>query len=114
MDQPRNVEDPEPAPHGPAGLLLVPVRPGPLGCAARIFRTPLGDRTAVAFSCERRLRAALGPDQRWITLAEPAVRALAAPLGITALVVDPQLVAQPVGPLAELSATELRPLQHQR
>ena len=33
-------DDPEPADRLPAGLLYVPVRPGPHGFAARMFRTP--------------------------------------------------------------------------
>ncbi|MEV7777601.1 SAV_915 family protein [Kitasatospora sp. NPDC088351] len=86
-------DDPEPSRPGPAGRLLVPVRPGRLGHTARLFRTPLGDRTAVAFTTEQRLTAVLGPDQPWIALAEPALRALAEPLGVTILTVDPQLAA---------------------
>ncbi|MFD8735229.1 SAV_915 family protein [Streptomyces sp. NPDC059618] len=86
-------EDPEPADRFPAGPLYVPVRPGPSGCAARLFRTPLGARTAVAFTSERRLTAMLGPGQAWIRLAEPALRALTAPLGVTVLTVDPQFTA---------------------
>ncbi|GGT90049.1 hypothetical protein GCM10010289_07730 [Streptomyces violascens] len=43
-------DDPEPCERTPAGPLFVPVRPGPAGCAARRFRTPLGDRTAVGFT----------------------------------------------------------------
>ncbi|MFJ6657049.1 SAV_915 family protein [Streptomyces sp. NPDC091377] len=86
-------DDPEPSPPSPAGPLYVPVRPGPSGCAARFFRTPLGDRTAVAFTSERRLTATLGTGHLWIRLAEPALRALTEPLGVTALTVDPQLSA---------------------
>ncbi|MFE4667964.1 SAV_915 family protein [Streptomyces sp. NPDC056716] len=86
-------DDPEPSDRFPGGPLYVPVRPGPSGCAARFFRTPLGDRTAVAFTSERRLTATLGAGQPWIRLAEPALRALSEPLGVTALTVDPQLSA---------------------
>lgn len=86
-------DDPEPADPSPAGPLYVPVRPGPSGCAARFFRTPLGDRTAVAFTSAHLLTATLGPDQNWIRLAEPALRALAAPLGVTTLTVDPRFTA---------------------
>ncbi|MDJ0382721.1 SAV_915 family protein [Streptomyces sp. G-G2] len=81
--------------------LFVPVRPGRPdgpGCATRFFRTPLGVRTAVAFTSTERLTAALGPAQPWIRLSEPALRALAAPLGITTLTVDPPFSAkQPAG-----------------
>ncbi|MER5864958.1 SAV_915 family protein [Kitasatospora sp. NPDC002040] len=91
-------EDPEPSERLPAGPLFVPVRPGPMGCTARFFRTPLGSRTAVGFSTEQLLVAALGPQQPWIRLAEPALRALAVPTGVTALTVDPQLSAPAVLP----------------
>jgi hypothetical protein len=62
-----------------------------------MFRTPLGGRTAVAFTTPRRLYAALGARQAWIRLSEPALRALTAPLGVTAVTVDPRLAAHPVG-----------------
>ncbi|MET8324866.1 SAV_915 family protein [Streptomyces sp. NPDC005181] len=92
-------DDPEPLEPVPAGLLFVPVRPGPSGvaarCTARFFRTPLGGRTAVGFTSVRQLTATLGAGQSWIRLSEPALRALAAPLGITDLTVDPRLTAQP-------------------
>ncbi|MFG2265892.1 SAV_915 family protein [Streptomyces sp. NPDC048720] len=83
-------EDPEPSDRFPAGPLYVPVRPGPSGCAARLFRTPLGARTAVGFTSEHRLTATLGPGQAWIRLAALALRALTVPLGVTTLTVDPQ------------------------
>ncbi|MET9397325.1 SAV_915 family protein [Kitasatospora sp. NPDC002965] len=101
-------EDPEPSEPVPAGLLLVPVRPGPLGHAARLFRTPLGDRTAVAFTTEQLLITVLGPAQPWVTLAEPALRALTEPLGVTVLTVDPQLAAVAARPRRE--GTLERPL----
>ena len=99
-------EDPEPSDRFPAGPLYVPVRPGPAACAARLFRTPLGDRTAVGFTSRPRLVATLGHEQPWIRLSEPALRALTAPLGVTTVTVDPQLCApaagqhvrQPTGP----------------
>ncbi|MFF4183319.1 SAV_915 family protein [Streptomyces sp. NPDC001691] len=96
MAQPVRDDDPDPCEHPPAGALFVPVRPGPARCAARMFRTPLGDRTAVAFTTRGRLAATLGPDQAWIRLAEPALRALVEPLGVTAVTVDPQLCAPAV------------------
>lgn len=86
-------EDPEPSDRFPAGLLHVPVRPGLTGCATRLFRTPLGDRTAVGFTSERALTATLGAGQPWIRLSEPALRALTAPLGVTTVTVDPQFSA---------------------
>jgi hypothetical protein len=92
-------DDPDPSDRFPAGPLYVPVRPGPSGCAARLFRTPLGDRTAVGFTSAQRLTATLGPDQAWIRLAEPALRALTAPLGITTVTVDPQFSAPAPAPV---------------
>ncbi|RZB20141.1 hypothetical protein StrepF001_03000 [Streptomyces sp. F001] len=86
-------EDPEPSDRFPAGPLYVPVRPGPAGCTTRLFRSPLGERTAVGFTSERRLRATLGPDQAWIRLAEPALRSLTALLGVTTVTIDPQFSA---------------------
>ena len=91
-------DDPEPSDRFPAGPLFVPVRPGPSGCAARLFRTPLGDRTAVGFTTRRRLAATLGPDQAWIRLCEPALRALTVPLGVTTVTVDPRFTAPAAQP----------------
>ncbi|MFD9006691.1 SAV_915 family protein [Streptomyces sp. NPDC059582] len=99
-----HAEDPEPSERFPAGLLFVPVRSGPAGCTARFFRTPLGGRTAVAFTSAEKLTATLGPDQASIKLSEPALRALAAPLGVTDLTVDPPLSA----PAADRSAATVR------
>ncbi|KOU42735.1 SAV_915 family protein [Streptomyces sp. WM6378] len=93
MSSTSHVEDPEPCERVPAGPLFVPVRPGPSGCSARFFRTPPGVRTAVGFTSEERLTAALGAGQRWIRLSEPALRALAAPLGISVLTIDPRFSA---------------------
>ncbi|MEV7141444.1 SAV_915 family protein [Streptomyces tauricus] len=98
-------EDPEPSERVPAGLLFVPVRSGPAGCTARFFRTPLGSRTAVGFTSAARLAATLGTEQPSIRLSEPALRALAAPLGITALTVDPQLSAPPAATTASPTGT---------
>ncbi|ORT53442.1 SAV_915 family protein [Streptomyces sp. CB03238] len=86
-------DDPEPSEPAPAGPLYVPVRPGPLGCAVRLFRTPPGGRTAVCFTTEHRLTTALGPHQAWIRLAHPALRTLTAPLGVTTVTVDPRFTA---------------------
>ncbi|MEU3742039.1 MULTISPECIES: SAV_915 family protein [unclassified Streptomyces] len=91
-------EDPEPSEPGPAGPFFVPVRPGPAGCVARLFRTPVGGRTAVAFTTPQRLGAALGDRQAWVRLSEPALRALTEPLGVREVTVDPRLAAHPVGP----------------
>lgn len=100
-------EDPEPLRRVPAGPLYVPVRPGPFGYAARLFRDPLGGRTAVGFTSERTLAATLGPGQPWIRLAEPALRALTGPLGVATVTVDPQLTA-PAPAAARTSALSYR------
>lgn len=84
-------EDPEPCERGPAGPLFVPVRPGPAGCVARLFRTPVGGRTAVAFTTPQRLTDELGARQPWIRLSESALRALTEPLGVPRVTVDPRL-----------------------
>ncbi|GGV49935.1 SAV_915 family protein [Streptomyces spectabilis] len=98
-------EDPEPAERGPAGPLFVPVRPGPAGFVARLFRTPVGGRTAVAFTSEERLTATLGARQPRIRLSEPALRALTEPLGVTRVTVDPRLTSDaPVTSTARASS----------
>ncbi|MCQ8775107.1 hypothetical protein NQU55_35935 [Streptomyces sp. AA8] len=76
--------------------MYVPVRHCACGFALRVFRSPLGTRTAVAFTTERRLSAVLGPDQPSVRLALPAVRALATPLGVATISIDPQLTAPAV------------------
>ncbi|AGP53928.1 SAV_915 family protein [Streptomyces rapamycinicus] len=94
-------DDPEPDEPVPAGrVLYVPVRPGPVGCAVRLFRTPRGGRTAVGFSTRGRLAAVLGARQPWIRLGEPALRALAEPLGATSVTVDPRLAVRDIAPSA--------------
>ncbi|GGT55524.1 hypothetical protein GCM10010207_64420 [Streptomyces atratus] len=93
MNDSQRAEDPDPLQSDRTGALFVPVRPGPAGYCARLFRTPLGVRTAVAFTNERRLTLTLGQRQIWIRLSESAVRALVAPLGVVGLVVDPLLAA---------------------
>jgi hypothetical protein len=52
----------------------------------------------VAFTSDRRLRAALGPCHPWIRLSPRALRDLAAPLGATSLTVDPLLFSRPADP----------------
>ncbi|WP_225446964.1 SAV_915 family protein [Streptacidiphilus sp. PB12-B1b] len=88
----------------PAGLLCVPVRSGPVGDMLRLFRTPLGGRTAVGFTNEQRLTAVLGPTQQHVELSASALRGLTAPLGVTELTIDPQLAAAPVAALGDPSA----------
>jgi hypothetical protein len=87
-----------PAQAGGTRPLYVPVRSGPAGLVVRLWRTPAGGRTAVAFTSDRRLRAALGPCHPWIRLSPRALRDLAAPLGATSLTVDPLLFSRPADP----------------
>ncbi|MFI9063202.1 SAV_915 family protein [Streptomyces sp. NPDC053429] len=87
-------EDPEPEERTPAGLLYVPVRPGDgAGAVIRLFRTPLGLRTAVGFTCPVRLAATLGEGQACIRLSESLLRELCGPLGAELITVDPTLSA---------------------
>ncbi|MFJ3172149.1 SAV_915 family protein [Streptomyces roseus] len=90
----RYEDDPEPEERVPAGLLYVPVRPG-RGAEAviRLFRTPLGARTAVGFTRSDLLAATLGEGQGYIRLSESVLRELCAPLGADLLTVDPTLSA---------------------
>ncbi|MER7057750.1 SAV_915 family protein [Streptomyces sp. NPDC000351] len=104
MAVPQYGEDPEPSERFPAGPLYVPVRPGSSGCTLRLFRTPLGRRTAVGFTSERGLVATLGGHQAWIRLAEPALRALTGPLGVTTVTVDPRFTAPAAGPAGDAPA----------
>ncbi|MFD8985512.1 SAV_915 family protein [Streptomyces sp. NPDC059564] len=114
MSSTDRTEDPEPCEPVPAGPLHVPVRPGPAGCTARFFRTPPGERTAVGFTSVERLTATLGADQPWIRLSEPALRALARPLGIGLLTVDPQLCAPATTPEPAPAGAEPLPARRDR
>ncbi|GAA4108070.1 hypothetical protein GCM10022284_56930 [Streptomyces hundungensis] len=90
------IEDADPEELRPAGPLYVPVRLGSAGGhQLRFLRDEFGTRTAVGFTSPDRLHAVLGRDQQWIRLAEPALRALSAPLGVDRVTVDP-LLAPPV------------------
>ncbi|MFE0421774.1 SAV_915 family protein [Streptomyces sp. NPDC058953] len=90
----RSEEAADPDERTPSRPLYVPVRLGSSGGRQlRFLRTPLGARTAVGFTDPGKLSAAMGRDARWIQLAEPALRALAEPLGVTLLTVDPLLTA---------------------
>jgi hypothetical protein len=85
---------PEGSPNGRRSL-YVPVRRGPAGgVVIRLWRTPVGTRTAVAFTSDRLLRSVLGPTQVWIRLSEAALRRMAEPLGATYLTIDPLLTAR--------------------
>ncbi|MGZ9935115.1 SAV_915 family protein [Streptomyces sp. NC-S4] len=89
-------DDPEPEERVPAGPLYVPVLPGRAEVVVRLFRTPLGARTAVGFTSAERLAATLGPGRPWIRLSESALRAMAGPVGASLLTVDPTLTAPAV------------------
>lgn len=88
-------EGPTPGGPAPAGVLYVPVRPKGRCYVTCFFRTPGGHRTAVAFTSSARLLATLGQDHPWIRLSATALRSLAAPLGCTALTIDPQASVPP-------------------
>ncbi|KMO95148.1 SAV_915 family protein [Streptomyces roseus] len=109
----RYEDDPEPEERVPAGLLYVPVRPG-RGAEAviRLFRTPLGARTAVGFTRSDLLAATLGEGQGYIRLSESVLRELCAPLGADLLTVDPTLSAPaPAQGAAGTAAAAAAPLR---
>lgn len=88
---------------GPRTLRTLPGRTSHRSCPAGVrglhgpvLPHPLGGRTAVGFTSAAKLTATLGADHPHIKLSEPALRALAAPLGVTALVVDPSFSAPAV------------------
>ncbi|MEV7676096.1 SAV_915 family protein [Streptomyces sp. NPDC088752] len=104
-------DDPEPEEPVPAGLLHVPVRPGTTEVVLRMFRTPLGERTAVGFTRPDLLATVLGAEQPWIRLSAPALRALASALGTCRLTVDPTFTAPVVTPVpARTTAAAARAL----
>lgn len=99
----RYEDDPEPEERTPDGLLYVPVRPGcGAGAVIRLFRTPLGVRTAVGFTRVERLAATLGAGQACIRLSESLLRELCAPLGAELITVDPTLSAPAAGATTRL------------
>ncbi|MFK0255166.1 SAV_915 family protein [Streptomyces sp. NPDC090445] len=96
----RYEDDPEPEERIPAGLLYVPVRPGSCtGAVIRLFRTPLGTRTAVGFTTAARLTAVLGTGHPYIRLSDAVLRVMCEPLGAGLVTVDPALSAPPVTPV---------------
>lgn len=76
--------------------LYVPLCGAGGAVSLRLFRDRVGERCAVGFTTEERLTALLGPHQRYYRLSERSVRALARERDVTALVVDPRLVAAAV------------------
>ncbi|WCD84357.1 hypothetical protein KPP03845_100679 [Streptomyces xanthophaeus] len=97
-------DDPEPEERVPAGPLYVPVRPGGAHTVVRLFRTPLGTRTAVGFTSPDRLAATLGAGAPWIRLSESALRAMSGPLGAPLVTVDPTFTAPAVASLPPVAA----------
>lgn len=91
----------------PTGRLFVPVRRREGGHLIRFFRTVLGRRTVVGFTSRARLARELGDDQACVELAEPTLRALAEPLGVTRLIVDPHLLTAPVPAQTILTSASL-------
>ena len=82
--------------------LFVPLCDAGGAVSLRLFRDRGGERCAIGFTSAERLAMLLGPQQRFYRLSEHAVRALARERGVTALVVDPGLVAAPVdGPVRD-------------
>lgn len=107
MSQHQPSVGPEPEPGGTGNRsLYVPVRRGPAGDVIRLWRTPFGTRTAVAFTTDRRLRSVLGPCEPWIRLSESALRGLAEPLGALRLTIDPVLTARPPASWSEPAQAE--------
>ncbi|MFJ2592498.1 SAV_915 family protein [Streptomyces erythrochromogenes] len=97
-------DDPEPEERVPAGPLHVPVRPGTAEVVPRMFRTPLGDRTAVGFTRPDLPATTLGRGHPRIRPSESALRALAAPLGGCRLTIDPTFTAPAVTPVPARTA----------
>ncbi|MFC7645957.1 SAV_915 family protein [Streptosporangium lutulentum] len=67
----------------------MPVRSAGGVLGLRLFRTPAGDRTAVAFTSRDRLTKVLGGDQEWTWLCGRALRGMVEDLGGVGVVVDP-------------------------
>ncbi|MEU6986707.1 SAV_915 family protein [Streptomyces sp. NPDC046324] len=104
-------DDPEPEEQVPAGPLYVPVRPGSgAETVIRLFRTPLGARTAVGFTSTHRLTTVLGENQAYIRLSEAVLRDLCEPLGASLVTVDPTLSA-PAVPKGAAPTPDLLPVQ---
>ena len=91
------------------GRLHVPLCDAACGVSLRLFRDRSGARCAVGFTSPDRLAAVLGPGQRYYRLTGHAVRALARERGVTALIVDPGLVAPAVSPLSAEPVAEPAP-----
>ncbi|HEX2314362.1 MAG TPA: SAV_915 family protein [Thermomonospora sp.] len=71
----------------------------------RTGRLPEGERVGLAFSTHADLVRVFGPEQEWVRLSPPALRALLGPLGVTRIHVDVRGALDPV----VLSLTPARP-----
>ena len=89
--------------------LYVPLRDAACGVSLRLFRDRGGARCAVGFTSPDRLAAVLGSGQHYYRLTEHVVRALARERGVTALIVDPGMVAPAVSPLSPEPVAEPAP-----
>jgi hypothetical protein len=78
------------------GRLYVPLRDAACGVSLRLFRDRDGSRCAVGFTSAEGLERLLGPQQQYYRLTEAAVRSLARERSVSALIVDPGLVAAAV------------------
>ncbi|NYE48371.1 hypothetical protein HDA32_003491 [Spinactinospora alkalitolerans] len=78
---------------GARPALYVPVHASGGVEALRLARLDSGERVALAFTELTRLRAAMGPDQPWTRLAEPALRSMLRPLGVSGIRIDAWAVA---------------------
>ena len=72
--------------------MVVPVRTGSETASLRCGRRTDGRRAGIAFTTPARLIEVMGADQPWIYLHERAMRAMLAPLGVTRIQVDPDVV----------------------
>ncbi len=76
--------------------LVVPVRKDAYGFVTlSVCRRPDGTRVGLAFSDVARLRAAMGPAQRHVTLGLSALRTMLGAVGVHVVQLDPGLVARP-------------------
>ncbi|GIH23862.1 hypothetical protein Aph01nite_21720 [Acrocarpospora phusangensis] len=76
--------------------LFVPIHVGASFLSLRLFRTPGGARTAVAFSSSRRLTEVLGDGQPWTLLSEAGLRGMLRDIGVTGIVLDPAATVTPM------------------
>lgn len=88
-------------------IVFVPVHAGPAGLVVRMFRDPLGKGTAVGFTTQERLLAALGANTSSTRIGEQALREIAAFQGIRSLVIDPTLAIPSTQPAADVASREL-------